>query len=151
LVEGRPVMQPKAISSHVAGLDPAKAALQAESMSASWTASDWVETLCDHVAYPARTMHATASHVPETQASPVPQACEQEPQLSGSEEVSTHVPAHTTSGAAHVGTHALASHTRPSSHAAPHAPQLSLSLVRSRHVPEQSVNPPGQAAVHAPS
>jgi hypothetical protein len=95
--------------------------------------------------------HTTVSHEPETQASPREQGVPHVPQLSGSLERSTHVPAHTTRGEAHVGAHEPESHTWPASQAASQAPQLSRSLERSRHVPEQSVNPPGHDAVQAPS
>ena len=56
-----------------------------------------------------------------------------------------------TSGGAHVSSHEPELLTSPSPHEASQPPQLSLSEPRSLHVPEQSVNPPGQAARHVPS
>jgi hypothetical protein len=55
------------------------------------------------------------------------------------------------SGASHVTSHVPLAHRSPSRHSFSHAPQLNLSESRSRHVPEQSVKPPGQAARHEPS
>jgi hypothetical protein len=58
--------------------------------------------------------------------------------------MSRQVPAQLVSPVAHVTTHVLPEHTVPAAHARPHAPQFALSVVRSRHVPEQFVRPAPQ-------
>jgi len=62
-----------------------------------------------------------------------------------------HSPEQLTSGASHVTSHVPELHLSPDEHAASQAPQLRRSEFRSRQLPEQSVKPPGQAAMHVPS
>ena len=107
-----------------------------------------------------------AQQLPETHASPGAQATPPEPahppQLRGSLVVSEHMVESMTvspsaswgqlmSGDSHVTTHVPDVHTSPSRHSSSQSLQFIRSESRSRHVPEQSVNPPGQAAMQAPS
>ena len=51
----------------------------------------------------------------------------------------------------HVTVHTPAEQSCPEAHARPHAPQFAVSLVRSRHTPEQFVVPDTQLTVHTPA
>jgi len=107
-----------------------------------------VETI---VAPPWQKAASTGVQLPSTHASAIAQIVPQAPQFAGSYRVSEHTPEQFTSGLAHVTPHVPPTHTSPLPHSLSHAPQCSRSESRSRQLPEQSVNPPGHAAVQEPS
>lgn len=90
-----------------------------------------------------------AAHTPFAHAGVEPEhSVPQLPQLSGSDDLSTHAPPHTSWPAGHA--HWPSVHACDAPHLVPQLPQLSRSLSKSTQVPPQKSVLPGQLELHVP-